>query len=590
MIEQVSFRCRAFLSYSHKDTKQAKRLHKALESFRIDKDLAGRKTQSGTIPKSLRPIFRDREDFSAGHSLTDQTLAALKASPFLVLLCSQNSAQSQYVNEEVRLFKSMGNADAIIPVIIDGEPGHPEQECFPLALKYELDKEGNITNRSVELLAADIRDEADGWSLAVAKVASRLLGLSTDEVYRRAERARRLKGRIRNGVIASLLILTVAATATAVFAYQKLLESEERLDQAIEIAYSFVNEAAEKADQFGVPTVVTQDLLRRAETALNNLLAKGGSSHKLRYRKAQMLTMFSENYGRVLGSTNQLLSRAIEAQNILERLVDEAPRNLKWKVSLGQAYLKVGDSHLDRYELKKAMDVHFKCINVLKQVLDQSSIIDDAKFDLGRCHERIGYNIAEKDWDRAYKHYKIRHESISELVEKNPSNPKFRRDLSVSHNKLGGVFLATEKTDDALEHYRTGLSIMEVLLKESPNNSRFRYDLGISHERIGNIYKKQNKLELAMREYQAKNNIIKKLHESDKTNQYWEIDLAVSYSNIGFIFMEMGDYQRATSNYIMSKKITENLVKKDPSNIKWKRHLESDEFQLKKLDRLINKN
>jgi hypothetical protein len=34
------------------------------------------------VPKMLRPIFRDREDFSAGHSLTEQTLAALEASHF----------------------------------------------------------------------------------------------------------------------------------------------------------------------------------------------------------------------------------------------------------------------------------------------------------------------------------------------------------------------------------------------------------------------------------------------------------------------------------------------------------------------------
>ena len=50
----------------------------------------------------MRPIFRDREDFSAGHSLTAQTIAALEASQFLVVICSPAAAQSAYVDEEVR--------------------------------------------------------------------------------------------------------------------------------------------------------------------------------------------------------------------------------------------------------------------------------------------------------------------------------------------------------------------------------------------------------------------------------------------------------------------------------------------------------
>ncbi len=80
----------------------------ALESYRIDKDLVGRETPRGPVPKTLRPIFRDREDFSAGHSLTSQTLAVLEASQFLIVLCSPNSARSHYVNEEIRRFKALG--------------------------------------------------------------------------------------------------------------------------------------------------------------------------------------------------------------------------------------------------------------------------------------------------------------------------------------------------------------------------------------------------------------------------------------------------------------------------------------------------
>jgi hypothetical protein len=97
MAEPASFKYRAFISYSHADASWAKWLHRALESFTIDKDLVGRDTANGPVPKSLRPIFRDRDEFTAGHSLNEQTLAALDASHALIVICSPPAAKSRYV-------------------------------------------------------------------------------------------------------------------------------------------------------------------------------------------------------------------------------------------------------------------------------------------------------------------------------------------------------------------------------------------------------------------------------------------------------------------------------------------------------------
>jgi hypothetical protein len=116
MAEPASFKYRAFISYSHVDTASAKWLHRALEGFRIDKDLVGRATATGTIPNTLRPVFRDRDDFTAGHTLTDQTCAALDASDALIIICSPASTKSRYVNEEIRLFKSRHPARPTIPM------------------------------------------------------------------------------------------------------------------------------------------------------------------------------------------------------------------------------------------------------------------------------------------------------------------------------------------------------------------------------------------------------------------------------------------------------------------------------------------
>jgi MTH538 TIR-like domain (DUF1863) len=87
--EPIAFKYRAFISYSHADTDWARWLHRSLEGFRIDKDLVGRQTATGPIPPALRPVFRDRDNFTAGHTLTEQTQAALDASAALIVICSR---------------------------------------------------------------------------------------------------------------------------------------------------------------------------------------------------------------------------------------------------------------------------------------------------------------------------------------------------------------------------------------------------------------------------------------------------------------------------------------------------------------------
>ncbi|MFZ2006869.1 MAG: toll/interleukin-1 receptor domain-containing protein, partial [Stellaceae bacterium] len=169
MTPGVPLKYRAFLSYSHRDSAAAKRVHSRLEGFRVDKDLVGRDTAMGPVPRQLRPIFRDRHDFDAGGELATQTVAALDQAAALILLASPASAASKPVNEEVRLFRERHPDRPLIPLLLDGEPGSATRECFPPTLREAGD-----------VLAADLREMGDGLDLALAKVVARLLGLPPD--------------------------------------------------------------------------------------------------------------------------------------------------------------------------------------------------------------------------------------------------------------------------------------------------------------------------------------------------------------------------------------------------------------------------
>ena len=86
----------AFISYSHRDMQQARRLQRRLESFHVPRKLEGERAGN----TKLR-IFRDQTDL-AGAELQAALEREMKASRYLIVVCSPAGAASRWVNEAVR--------------------------------------------------------------------------------------------------------------------------------------------------------------------------------------------------------------------------------------------------------------------------------------------------------------------------------------------------------------------------------------------------------------------------------------------------------------------------------------------------------
>ena len=120
---QDDFKYWAFISYSHKDEKWARWLHKKLETYNGHKKLVGDiNLYDQPIPKRVFPVFRDREELPGAPDLAIQLNESLKQSRFLIVICSPHAAQSEYVNEEIRYFKSLKRGKYVLALIVDGEP------------------------------------------------------------------------------------------------------------------------------------------------------------------------------------------------------------------------------------------------------------------------------------------------------------------------------------------------------------------------------------------------------------------------------------------------------------------------------------
>ena len=194
----------AFISYSHADERFAKRLHRALETYRLPR-LAG-----ADPSRRLKAAFRDSDELAAAFDLTAAVREAIAQSDFLIVVCSATSAKSEWVGREIEFFRNLHGDAGILAVITEGEI----ETAFHPALH------GRTGGPLLEPLAADFRRDGGGRKLALLKLVAVLAGVRLDElIHRDGQR------RIRQTFLASGAVLT---TATVIAALALVATSERR--------------------------------------------------------------------------------------------------------------------------------------------------------------------------------------------------------------------------------------------------------------------------------------------------------------------------------------------------------------------------
>jgi WD40 repeat protein len=192
----------AFISYRHEglDEKEAGWLQDALESYRVPADPVPKKGP----PRRLK-VCRDKTDMRARSDLTQEIKDKLKESRYLVVVCSPRTPESEYVGKEIEYFRSLGRANHILALLIDGEPA----TSFPTALG--------------EPLAADIRSNQQGRVTASARQTALLQILAGTipcdfDALQQREKNRQARARRRRvAVLACLAVVLGGLTGLAVY-------------------------------------------------------------------------------------------------------------------------------------------------------------------------------------------------------------------------------------------------------------------------------------------------------------------------------------------------------------------------------------
>ena len=496
-------RYKAFISYSHADEKWARWLHRAIETWRVPRALAGTQGEHGEIPKRLAPVFRDRDELEASGDLSDRLSQALEASDALIIICSPAAAQSRWTDQEVGRFQALGRTRRIFCLLVDGDPTTGDA-CFPPALQYGID--------DAEPLFADPRPYADGKQLARQKIIAGLLGVPLDQIRRR-EHARRRRRLLGVGMAAIALLALVAWAVQSRVAEQREREKAEQLA-------SFVVDLGERLQS----DVDLETLGLIGHEAMRHLESLDES--KLKPETQVKVGLALRQVGFVNEGQNKP-SEAIEAylrsRSIFADLVRANPDSESYLFELSQAHFYVGEFYRWQGEFDKALgpmlsyaeianrlyesdpnnrdwllEKSYSTGNVLAWQVDSGQAVDRAMLD--RADEAVSLaqqSLEAFDGDSevvahlsmtlawaAYTEFKacrlqesLRYrERNLELAQKalngSPSNLVRQVDLAYAHSGLALVAVVLGDLETAESHYRDSVALLQRVLASDASNER----------------------------------------------------------------------------------------------------------------------
>lgn len=212
----------AFISYSRKDKKVANWLHKKIENYIYPKNIVN-VDQQPPHDKYIRPIFLDTKDMQIEvRPFTERIKQALENAKFLLLICSHNSAESPFVDQEIKYFLEHhnNNYSLIVPLFID----EVRDNTIPEAIK-----DTTIMSRHFPIYNMALDENSEANLYCFYQIVAYLLGVSFPDIYNRyeADTKKKVKQRKTQVVIAiSILSLVIIVLGIATFYYIELIKSK----------------------------------------------------------------------------------------------------------------------------------------------------------------------------------------------------------------------------------------------------------------------------------------------------------------------------------------------------------------------------
>lgn len=565
------FRYKAFVSYSWADAEWGKWLLQNIETYRTPAALVGKVGAHGPVAARLHPLFKDREEEAAGASIGQAVETALAASEFLIVICSPRSARSQWVDREIAWFKTHRDPAKILALIIDGNPGGGEAECFPRALTHRVAADRTITDEPVDApLAADARISGDGKRRAKLKLAAAMLGVGLDELVNRDERRRIVRTRLVVGASLALALMMTGMAWAQVQARREADHQRAESDGLVEFMLTDLRQRLEPVGRLDALDVVGQRALKYYAGQKPGSLDADALG-----RRARALHLVGE-VNNLRGDSVGGLNAFRQAAATTKEQFDRDPDNPQRIFDHAQSVFWVGYIAYERGETTEA-EAQFR---EYKRLADRLVAIDPnkpewqmevsyAETNLGVLYYDQGRNAeAEPAFARGLA-------AIEAVAPKEKSNAARQLEIGVAINWLGKARFRLNRTAEALALHKREIAIYQGVLRADPLNTKAKMREAVAWQHVGQIAENQGELAAGATAYENSLSLVKALREIEPGNTDWqEVELRAMAGQIDNLYYR----QRIASAEVAlnaANALLASMIATDRTNTIWSVELRS---------------
>lgn len=568
------YKYKAFISYSHADTKLTKWLHRKLEAYQVPKHLVGKRTENGLVPTGLFPIFRDRDELAASTHMTDAILEALENSQFLIVVCTPSSAQSKLVQREIEEFKRIHGNKNILCLIAGGVPfsGNPETDCFPDVLKQHIRPDGTAAGWAPEGLAADIRPGSDGKQAAVTKLVAGIIGVELNDLRRRE--LQRERGKLILGLVASIGAFALISILL-VMTYRSQELAEERTDALLNFLLQSHEQVFQALDADG-NTRTQETLIRMTLEQFENFDLENADVKTLGLWSGAALRL-AQNLERQ-GENDSAADLFTQIRDFSARFAAEHPTShfARFRLQNADFFYGYHQQRLGFYDqaetiFRNRLDVATKASNDPTLTLQtpgthiewDARVADSQQF-LGILLAGPQDNVEEgkKLMDAALAGWQNSIDTF-EPNESNGNDSYYRWSKGFLHIHIGDLKRRLGQLEDAQAHYQNSADIYTNLLPLAPGHRGVLRRIAVANNHVAQVMLERGDISGAVERARTATGTLNELVDKNQANVLWLNDLAEAQNMLVRAALKAKDYSLAAEVLQESKETSPMLIERD---------------------------
>jgi tetratricopeptide (TPR) repeat protein/predicted Ser/Thr protein kinase len=148
-----------------------------------------------------------------------------------------------------------------------------------------------------------------------------------------------------------------------------------------------------------------------------------------------------------------------------------------------------------------------------------------------------------------------------------------RRDLAVSHQKIGDRLVDTGKTSDGLEHLRKAQTLYLDLTREQPADDDIQLEFADTSSKLGNALKQHGDQVAALEQFRAAGQICERLAVKNPRDQRYRLALWTTHEGIAHSLFLQDKLVDAIEENGKALALGEALIAENPINADYRRRL-----------------